>query len=282
MRVACVIPRFNPCSYVRPRENFHRFIDALQRQMNIADVFVVEALFPGQVSDGWWTPIAATENNFLWQKERLVNLGIEQLPTEYDAIAWIDADLIFRNRHWYEQTCQMLHDYPVLQLFETVTYLGPDGETPHRHGCGSASAGEKLVFRAPGGAIAVRRDIIPNGIYDRDVLGGGDQIFMGACLGTHQTFWRKRHPPWRDAIQQWCESFGTHSVGVVPGNVKHLYHGSREGRQYTSRHQILATHAYDPTTDIRVGDNGLLEWASDKPDLHSAVRGYFTDRQEDH
>lgn len=268
---AIITSHFNPCGYHRPRQNLVRFLDGLG-WLSVEKCFrVVEASF-GPPS-GYGPNFVAGTQNFLWQKERLINIGIEQLPPEYDAVAWIDGDLLFDNPDWYSTTCEMLEHTPVLQLFETIAYLGKDG-APESQGHGMVAAGDRMTFRAPGGAIACRRELLGPGLYDRDPLGHGDSIFMNACLG-------KRNRYTTPSIEKWCQSFGQHQVGFVPGGVRHLYHGSRAGRDYQRRAAILTEHSFDPETDVRVGENGLLEWASDKPALHQAVRQFFENRNED-
>lgn len=282
MRLGIIAVHFDPCGYRRPVDNLAAFVNALSQNSRSINCFVhakftdertVADLIPG-------VHVQAGPQNFLWQKERLVNLAIECLPPEYDAVAWIDGDLLFQNPDWYTTACDMLEHTPVLQLFETITYLGPDGKK-ESIAYGAVAAGDRMTFRAPGGAIACRRELLEHGLYDRNVMGGGDQVFLGAVRGTHYQFWKRCNPAWGDSVRAWCERFGTHEVGFVPGNVRHLWHGARKNRALQSRHAVLSELAYDPETDVRVGENGLLEWASDKPALHQAVRDHFTNRNED-
>lgn len=287
MKLAIIVPHFNPCGYRQPRKNFQRFIDALRQQADADDVFVIEALFPGQSREhGWWAraPIPADDRHFLWQKESLINFAIQRLPPKCDAVAWIDADILFDDNWWYEQACKTLEEFPVVQLFDRIIYEQRRGDysfDPGSRGYSTASEPDRLTFNAPGGAIACRRELLTNGIYDRHPLGGGDEIFMDACLGRAPRFYKDISQPFRDHIRGWCESFGQHPVGFLRGSVTHLWHGDREGRQYTTRHALLGQHDFDPAVDVRIGENGLLEWASDKPALHAAVRDFFTARAED-
>jgi hypothetical protein len=56
----------------------------------------------------------------------------------------------------------------------------------------------------------------------------------------------------------WCEA----SLACVPGDVVHLYHGSRQNRQYVERYQIFHDHAYDPARDVEIDPKtGLLQWS---------------------
>jgi hypothetical protein len=282
VRLAIVVPHFNPCNYLRPSSNLAQFFYSLLQQCSGCDC-VAYAKFSG---DGDFADylggltIEAGQQNLMWQKEALINAAIRDLPPEFDAIAWIDGDLLFDNADWYEQTGRALESTPVVQMFTTVTYLGPNDE-PTRRGWSTAAVGDRAKWRAPGGAVACRRELLEHGIYDRDILGGGDDILMSACLGCHERVCRKLNEPFQASVRRWCESFGSHSVGAVSGNVRHLYHGALRNRGYATKREILAAHKYDPETDVQVGSNGLLQWSSKKPALHAAVRDYFVGRRED-
>jgi hypothetical protein len=70
-------------------------------------------------------------------------------------------------------------------------------------------------------------------------------------------------------------------LSFAPGRIFSLWHGSIENRRYVQRNEELRAMAFDPSADIRISDNGCLEWASDKPDLHDWARRYFEERRED-
>lgn len=279
MRIALISPHFNWCNYRRPVENFCRFRESLGQPFTL-----YHARYLDNSIDNSAIMFAATEQNLLWQKEPIINHAIRQLPPAYEAVAWIDPDLLFHNPNWFEQTCTALEKHPVVQMFSYVRYLGPNGEEA-RLVSGSAHAGDQASFLAPGGAIAARREILDAlPLYDRHILGGGDQIFMDACRGVMGRVSRELPPRCRlhvDDYMQRLHSLVQGDVGVVPGIVSHLWHGDRVRRRYRERHQVLARRRYDPTEDVRLGANGLLEWATDKPDLHESVYGYFKQRKED-
>jgi hypothetical protein len=66
----------------------------------------------------------------------------------------------------------------------------------------------------------------------------------------------------------------------------HLYHGTRQNRQYVERYKILHENAYDPDRDVEIdAATGLLQWSADarvrKSNLIRRVAGYFRQRRED-
>ncbi|MCB1098797.1 MAG: hypothetical protein KDN22_24710 [Verrucomicrobiae bacterium] len=114
----------------------------------------------------------------MWHKENLLNLLVDALPPEYDAIAWIDADVWFQRHDWYEATCRALEEHCVVQLFDSVALTGEDGRLTARVD-GAAARGEVALGRTtPGYAWAARRSLWTEGggLYDRAFIGGGDTL----------------------------------------------------------------------------------------------------------
>ena len=282
--MAIVSCHFNPCGYSAPVENCKRFLGEIGHPVTL-----VELSFNGSFEFENSIKICGdiTKNN-MWQKERMLNIGIESLPPDVDAVAWLDADIVFTNPNWYEDTLKLLRTCPVVQLFQRVDYLGNNGDVIRRcnswannYTCGN----QAKSHGQPGFAWAARRDAIPDGIYDKDIIGGGDCHLIASWL--EETKWVERQ---YTSLKRPALDFANWKskqlprvqgrIGCVNGAAFHLYHGSRENRQYVDRLQILRNNNFD-IDDIRIGDNGLWEWSSDKPGLHADVADYFHARKED-
>jgi hypothetical protein len=282
-RLAVVTCHFNPCGYQRPRENYARFRQALSG----ARLFTIEVSFDGRFHLPADWQLAATEDHVLWQKEALLNAVIAKLPAEFDRVAWIDADLLFLNPQWAAETVALLDQFPVVQLFETCHYTTAAGTLGDRWPSLLRKRRERLPGHgAPGGAWAARRDLLArHGLYAGNIVGGGDQVFVDGLFGVWRSPSTRTYPRrmivdvqrWQRGV--WADVRG--QVGCVSGDVIHLYHGTRDNRRYAARTALLRDADYDPTHDIRVGEAGLLEWSSEKPALHAAVREYFQGRRED-
>jgi hypothetical protein len=131
----------------------------------------------------------------LWLKERLINLAIAGLPPHVEKIAWLDADILFVNPAWAQQTSALLDRFPVVQPFARVGRLGKDQGT--FAGRARRSFASQLQRRAesahlggaahgqPGIAWAAQRQLIArHGLYDAAIVGGGDELTPLAMAST--------------------------------------------------------------------------------------------------
>jgi hypothetical protein len=294
-RLAAITCHFNPCGYRRPRENYLRFRELLQG----CPLFAVEIQFdpadplptagtidrPSAVPAEW--QIVASPRQCLWQKEAALNWIVPQLPPQFEYVAWIDADLQFLNAEWPRETVAALQRFPVVQLFEQVHYLNPQGRLTHTIPSWASVQRKQLrCHGAPGGAWAAHRSLLEqHRLYDRNVVGGGDSQFTDALIGQWNGYLTTVSPPaMNDDFRSWGKPLWRSVLGqfgLVSGDVVHWYHGSRENRRYAQRTSILTDFDFDPTRDLRLADNGLLEWTCEKPGLISAVTRYFHQRLED-
>ena len=246
--------------------------------------------------------------NTLWQKERLLNIALENLPNSVDKVMWLDSDLIFLNDDWVVETSELLDHFPVVQPFGWMTYLsanqdGSDfletlGALPLGQGVGAVyhSAGlglqsfPDMCFRSnfllghPGFAWAARREVMVHGFYDRSIIGGGDRIMLNGFTGHYFGVSRKMPKAMEEDVRAFGRKLtllaGPTNVSYTPGVVVHIWHGNRADRDYTNRYHILLDNDYDPGHDVRINEAGVLEWASAKPKLHKMVNEYFSNRKE--
>ena len=276
---------FNPCGYRRLVENHRTFA----RHLGVP-LTTVELSFDGrfEVPDSirvTGDPAAHT----LWQKERLLNLAIDSLPPEVDEVAWVDADLLFLNRGWAAEAERVLDEFAVCQLFERCHLTDAGGRVKWTaEGWAKVRAAGRSPERKhqPGYAWAARRNLLTGGgLYDRDVVGGGDRSMAFAWAGCPTPNGRQAEAPgWVRDYLDWAEGQRARTcgrIGVVRGDLVHLHHGEQKNRQYRERIGYLVDHDYDPAADLALDDNGLWRWASEKPAMHRAVRRFFERRNDD-
>jgi hypothetical protein len=289
-------------------QGFSRRVRSQGLPLVIVELAFDDAAF--RVPDAWADVVVRRRSRtVLWQKERLLNLGLAHLPAECRFVAWLDSDVLLENDDWVGQTRAALEAAPVVQPFAAAAWLdeGADtvpagrprgmGEGHEMEGFGRTLAethdreGTLAHFDRhghPGFAWAARRDLLAaHGLYDRAVLGGGDFIAAHA-FAADTAYLRGRHwvsreltPLERKAIATWGAAVAADTggrIGWTPGRLLHQFHGANAGRQYLERMQILRDAHYDPMTDIALDTQGCWTWATDKPVLHDAVRRYFAAR----
>ena len=299
---------FNPIDYNRRLANYHVFRKFLtgslltvewsptgefQLQKNDADILI-------QLSGG----------DVMWQKERLLNIALQNLPSSCDKVAWLDCDIVFANKDWKERAYKLLDDFAVIQLFKTVRYA-PDHLLPDDVGLDSLSSaetilrGDSLAFQLvqnsqrvediakyykgqnDGLACAASKEIlVRHGFYDARIVGGGGMGIIKAACGNFNEYVEERSfsPLQTDHYLEWAIPYFETvkgNISFVDCDIYHLWHGDLSNRQYSVRQQKLNEYDFDPYTDITVGDNGCLYWDSDKPELHQYVKDYFKRRKED-
>jgi len=293
---------FNPMGYQRRHANYRRFRDALS-----IPLATVELGFNGH----WDLDASAADiylrvggGSVLWQKERLLNLLLDRLPPDCQYVAWIDSDLLFMEEDWAARVIEALDSAPLVQPFSKLRYLGPNQSTAEQKPLLDSlamrvDAGQAVVDAVgrvtdrttaaplPGMAWAARREVlIRHGFYDACIIGGGDTALACAAYGVPERVvalhgmnqWQEQR------YLAWAEPFYrdiSGRVGVVHGEVHHLWHGDLADRHAGTRHAGLVAHDFNPEVDIRIGPEGAWMWASDKPELQTYVSNYFRSRNED-
>ena len=274
--IAVIASFFNPAGFENIVSNYWRFRECLGN----CDFYLCEASFDGTFETDATMKIHATDKNFMFQKERMLNLLLENLPDKYTKVIWTDTDLIYCDKNWIERMERMLETYNVVQGFSTIDLLNNDGSIGNRRFSYTHRMGNGL----PGGCWGCRLDCLPDKqILDDHPLGGCDTLQMFAWQGR----WNIRFPFSKNQRISFLEKGLQHylnvggKIGRLEQNCSHLFHGTTKNRQYVKRNQILEQFDFNPYDDIRIGSNGLWEWCSDKPELHKQVKNHFVGRRED-
>lgn len=237
-------------------------------------------------------------NSEIWVKENLVNLGVRYLlPKDWKYVAWVDADVEFRDQHWAQEALHQLQHTPLIQPWQQCLDLGHSGnvmsthqsfgfmhqmgvrkqetsEQPYQYAhCGYAWCGTREFWEATGG-----------GLIDFAILGSGDHHMAWGAIGqvdvsVHQRMsagYLRRCREWQQRVTRVTNK----EIGFSNGRIDHAWHGSKARRYYKERWQILVEHAFDPDKDLTYDNQGVIHLIG-KPGLEQAVRKYNRSRQED-
>jgi hypothetical protein len=286
--VAIATIHYNPCGFRRLRQTFEEWkptLGPLEKCLR-----VIELVFDDDEPEiEGSTVIRGTRHaNALWQKEPLVNVALSSLPESISYFAWIDHDIVFHDPDWLPKACKMIDDGAIaVQLMSRIEYLNRDHIAIQKRPSYVSRSKSKKPFGNPGGAwMADRRymDAI-GGLNCDNIVGGGDQVFLDGLLGRYGHHISCYPDRLSDSVRDWIRMANFKTAGRpvrhLPGSAMHLWHGDRRRRQYGTRNEILRNADFDPTTDSRINENGILEWCSDKPRMHRQVRRYFQRRRED-
>lgn len=293
-KLAFVTCFFNPHRGVNRVLIYPRFAHAIKQH---GDLFCIEGLFGGASSqvDSTWQ-VSIDPHAVFWHKESLLQLAIDRLPDEYDAVCWVDSDVIFEaTPGMAARIIEALSSHAVVQPWTEIKYLGPDGKPisewqrsmalANRHKS-NPNANPKYSF--PGMAWAARRDTLAKigGMYTRAITGGGDVAWAAPAWNDLDTLHdRQWSPALVDSVCDWGRALTRETggiVGMVEARAFHLYHGRLHHRQYVERNAIFGECNFDPAIHLTTASNGTLRWSPRAPAaLRQAIARYMHSRRED-
>jgi hypothetical protein len=294
---------FNPAKYKKPVDNLHRF-NRLMRYQGV-HCLTVELVLDDDASvaePGRILLRGTRTRNTLWQKETLLNVGIEFALKNYQpkAIAWVDADVIFLSPTWAQDTLKELEYFPVVQMFSDCYRLDHQGvldaQVRSTGWWWSTSNPQWIDFNYshPGYAWAARAELFSGGmrLYDRVITGCGDTLMLRSWTGKNIPVPFKDVGPrlaadvcrWAGELDEKLDAARSEvtssRLGFTMGSIAHMYHGKMKDRGNKERRFILQD--FDPVTHVRKDSQGILEWTEEAPaELRDKVSNYFLSRRED-
>ena len=283
----------NPCLYAKRYILFREFIKRFEEEEQNVIVYVVELCYGEQkflMTDARnRRHLQLRTETPIWHKENMINLGVQLLPSNYKAFAWIDADVEFDNSDWARDTLKILNgSKDVVQLFSHCIDMDRDKNTLSIFNSFGYSFSKMkqytlkgLDYWHPGYAWAMTRKAYERtGLYDKGILGSGDNIMAMSFINKISHFTRDDYSDgYNKSMLDYQARVRGLRLGYTPGVIRHHYHGSKQNRRYTERWKILIQHGYSPDEHLTY-KNGLLvsnisrEFADD-------ILNYFKERKED-
>lgn len=301
----------NPVRYHSRYRLFHQWAREMVNTPNVK-LHVVEAIHGDRKSEchpeveeghtSHYNYLSVRTNEEVWLKENLINLAVKHLlPKDWKYVAWVDADIHFRNQMWAHSSIHQLQHYQIIQPWADALHLSFDGGIlEHSQSLGYRCA--KGMRIAPhnrpknvtgeygsghtGFAWACTRYFYENvgKLIDFAILGSGDANMAWGCLGDiQQTVNGGMSHGFKHAMNHWqsnavraCNKM----IGYTPGRIEHNFHGGIKNRGYSSRWQILVKWQFDPYEDLRYDAQGVYHLVG-KPGLAQAIMRYNRARCED-
>ena len=237
----------------------------------------------------------------LWNKENLMNLGLASVATkfsDFEYVAFLDADITFRNAAWASETVHALQQYQVIQPWAKCLDLGPNNELLYTWNSFAsqvvqgqplkATADPNYAYAHTGFGWAYRRQALEwvGGLLETAALGAGDHHMAWSLLGhADWTIPEGVTAGYRTPIEHW-ESLAVQHINQNVGylhdsDIEHFWHGQKTNRKYVSRWDIIINNHFDPAVDTKRNVWGVLELAGNKPQLRRDLDRYFHLRAED-
>jgi hypothetical protein len=243
-------------------------------------IFVLELVF-GDNEPEFTKAFHVRGTSPMFHKERLCRLLETRIPRRYTKIAFLDADILFPDDSWYEETSKLLNSHDVVHPFSTADWLDLTyKKAEFRRDSVVKMPGPKWDFTFhPGFAWAFRRDWYRKvGFYDWAVSGSGDTLSSAHWLSKEFPSGFKSLPrAMKESYADYCQT-PRPRIAFRKGLVQHLYHGSRKNRQYAERHKLLDVDM-DIRDMIRLNKDGVYEWK--EPVWGELFHLYFKGRDDD-
>lgn len=271
---------FNPSKTKRILMNY--FYTKNQFDIQQLPVFTIELVYEGrtpEIPDA----IHVHANSVMFHKENLYRILETKLPRKYKKLAFLDCDILFDDPKWYSKVSKLLDEYDVVQPFETAHWMDltyTQLELSRKTVLGMKTHTWDFNYH-PGFAWCMTREWYNyNGFFDYAVSGSGDTLSTAAWM-------KKKFPPgfqslpkalryeYSKFLNKSCPKI-TYLKGV---NVFHLYHGSRNNRQYSVRHKMLEIN-HSITDLVKKNPDGVYEWKH--PEKWNPIfLEYFKQRNDD-
>ncbi len=245
-------------------------------------IFTIELVYEGrtpEVPDA----IHVSTSSFMFHKENLYRVLETKIPCQYTKLAFLDADVYFTDKTWYEKTSKLLNTHDIVQPFERAHWL----DLTYKKTLltrKSVVCNEKKMWDFsfhPGFAWCMTRKWYKQaGFFDYAVSGSGDTLSSAAWLKkVFPEKFQSLPQPLKRAYSEFCSEVTPKVTYLKDVDLYHLYHGSRENRQYAERHKMLDIKG-DIEDYIETNKEGIWEWKDTKR-WNFMYLDYFKKRDDD-
>jgi len=274
---------FNPAESKRLLMNYLYTVNLLNLQK--IPWYVMEMVFENRYPE---IPEASNvfhvySNSYMFHKERMCRVMESKIPKKFTKLVFMDADLVFSKNEWYSQMSNMLNTHDVVQGFENCHWMDLSYTKVMLSRPNAVIMPDTFMTHTyhPGFVWGFRRDWFKKyGFFDLCLSGSGDTLSVAAWLQKEFSPTFKSLPLSMTNAYEQYRTMTQPRIGYLKGiDVYHLYHGSRQNRQYVDRHKAL-----DIPQDIRrliwINKDGMYEWRL-KEKWNPYFIDYFKSREDD-
>jgi glycosyltransferase involved in cell wall biosynthesis len=294
---------FNPCDYKSKFINFQKtikYFDQFEFPSLTIESFKDNSKY--RIYTNTKNVISVKSESTFWQKENLLNIGIEFLK-KFDCkyILVLDGDIKFSSDNWIREIKQASRVNDITHIFKKTNRIDSYNKKIRKlntilHRINENQSNEQklnlLLERdgEPGYGYCFKKDVFANvNLYDKCIMGSGDffnLISNYRCKGfskkiKNDRFFRKATTEFVSDYLDYVNKFFSPDVKVGYANCEldTFYHGEIVNREYVNRESILSKFKFDPTTDIKKNQIGVYEVTNKI--LEKRIYKYFQNRDED-
>lgn len=187
----------------------------------------------------------------MWQKERLLQMALSDLPAGARYVAWVDCDMLFTKPDWVEQTRAMLEAVDLVQPFAEVAYLDA-AQTRGLRVAGFAAADVAIgdLVRRPGFA-SVYQQVGSDRIVAHDLA----HRFTSTDASAVDAYDVRTRPAYGHAWaarREWLESIGLYQRCVMgAGDLLFAYGVIGHGEALIANHHSVGWGFYGDCASYR-------------------------------
>lgn len=271
---------FNPAQTKRILMNY-LYIKNLYEQQGLP-IFTLELVYEGRKPE-LPDAIHVSSNSYMFHKENLYRVLESKIPCCYKKLAFLDADVYFSDKSWYEKTSALLNSHDVVQPFERAHWLDLTYKKTmltRKTVLLNEKTSWDFAFH-PGFAWCMRRSWYKKvGFFDYAISGSGDTLSSAAWLRkTFPDKFQSLPSPLVEKFQEFAKLPKPSITYLKDVDLYHLYHGSRENRQYAERHKMLNLKGTIDEYLIK-NSQGVWEWKH-KEYWNPLYLHYFKKREDD-
>lgn len=271
---------FNPAQTKRILMNYLYVKNILELQG--LPVFTLELVYEGRTPE-LFNAIHVHSNSFMFHKENLCRILETNIPKCYTKLAFLDADVYFQDKSWYSKTSELLNTHDVVHPFERAHWLDLTYKKTmltRKTVLLNTKPMWDFAFH-PGFAWCFRRDWYKKvGFFDFAISGSGDTLSTAAWLQkTFPEKFQSLPKPLVSKYQAFSLKPKPRITYVKDMDLYHLYHGSRENRQYAERHKMLDIKG-DIDDYLTKNEENVLEWKQ-QDKWNPVYLHYFKKREDD-
>jgi hypothetical protein len=303
--LAVITCYFNPTNCPFRLRNYNNFRKEIASEK--VDLYVIELVFGSQKFE----IIPESENlkrirtqDMMFQKERMLNILLDELPEKYTSVCWMDCDLIFAQNDWSLRIEKALKESKVVQPYywcagipscEIIRTSGSQVDYIHSSESGNFRRSFSSVHESSSSWInyhaghvgyvwAARRDFLDkHRFYDVIITGAGD-LFMALAYMGHFDFLdyepslKSLNKTFTDHFLDWGFSVyeDVHGkVGHTSDLLLHMWHGDIHERNYLLHSECLQNSNFNPNKDLILGDDLCWHWGRENKKLSDPISHIF-------